>query len=168
VGGFEADIQGLTLKRDRTSPIAISGGDADQDFDELKHDWLATFRARFGYAWAQSLLYVTGGAAIGDTKFSRTQTQSANDLCPIDSRNGFQDCHVGSVSKTDWGPVAGAGWEYAFARQWSAKIEYLHVWRMPSLTLVTTNVMVLDQQFTHTVSTSNIDIVRVGLNYQFH
>ena len=131
-------------------------------------------RGRAGYATGPALLYVTGGLAIGDTRFSRTQTWDFVDGCPIDPRNGFQDCHVGSVTRTSAGAVVGAGVEYAFGGNWSAKLEYLHVWLPSSTSFLTQNVGTffagppLDvQRFKHSVNDSNMDIVRVGLNYRF-
>lgn len=166
VTGLEADFQALSLKQTRTSPIVSSGVANAQDFDEVKHNWLATFRARAGYAWDRSLLYVTGGIAVADTQFSRTQSWSFDDACPIDPRNGFDDCHVGSVTKTSVGPTVGAGWEYAFSENWSVKAEYLHVW-LPSVNFVTTSPTNSAQQFTQTADRSNIDIARLGVNYHF-
>src|SRR6266480_2921071 len=48
VVGVEADIQGMGLRQNRTSPIVTSLGDTAQDFDQVEHTWLATFRGRAG------------------------------------------------------------------------------------------------------------------------
>lgn len=74
---------------------------------ETKNDFLATIRGRVGYAFDRWLPYVTGGAAIGSLKASSP---------------GFS-----SVSDTNVGWTIGAGMEYAFAPNWSAKVEYLYV-----------------------------------------
>jgi outer membrane immunogenic protein len=165
VTGLEADFQGLSLKQTRTSPIVASGAGTGQDFDEIKHNWLATFRARGGYAWGSTLLYVTGGAAVSDTKFSRTQSWSFGDFCPIDPQNGFADCHVGSASKTTVGPVVGAGLEYALSGNWRVRAEYLHVW-LPGVSFVSASVAGPTQQFNQIANTSKIDIARLALNYR--
>src|SRR5207253_2641834 len=115
------------------------GANSAQDFDQIKHNWLATFRGRAGYAANRALWYVTGGLAVGDTSFSRTQTWNFVDGCAVDPRNGFQDCHVGTASKTAVGAVAGVGVEYAFNGNWSAKLEYLHVWLPEQPNFVTQN-----------------------------
>jgi outer membrane immunogenic protein len=169
VVGLEADIQGMSLKENRTSAVFTVAGNSAQDFDEVKHTWLATFRGRAGYAVNQALFYVTGGLAVGDTRFSRTQTWNFVDGCPIDPRNGFQDCHVGSVTKTSAGATVGAGVEYAFGGNWSAKLEYLHVWLPSSASFLTQNVGLAPfvQRFNQSVNDSNLDIVRVGVNYRF-
>jgi outer membrane immunogenic protein len=72
-----------------------------------KNDFLATARGRIGYTFDRAMLYGTGGAAIGSVKASVP---------------GF-----GSASETNVGWTAGAGLEYAFAPNWSAKVEYLYV-----------------------------------------
>ena len=73
---------------------------------ETKNSWLATARARIGYAgWSNWLPYITAGAAGGDIK--------ATDV-------------VGSATKTKIGWTAGLGVEYAFMSNWSAKLEYLY------------------------------------------
>jgi outer membrane immunogenic protein len=168
VVGLEADIQGMSLKENRTSAIFTVQGLNAQDFDQIQHNWLATFRGRAGYAVDRALFYVTGGLAVGDTRFSRTQTWDS-DGCPIDPRNGFQDCHVGAVTKTSAGAVVGAGVEYAFLSNWSAKLEYLHVWLPSSASFLTQNIGVAPdvQRFNQSVNDSSLDIVRVGLNYRF-
>lgn len=169
VWGLEADIQGMSLKENRTSAIFTVGANSAQDFDQVKHTWLATFRGRAGYAVNQALFYATGGLAVGDTRFSRTQTWNFVDGCPVDPRNGFGDCHLGAVSKTSAGATVGAGVEYAFAGNWTAKLEYLHVWLPSSASFLTQNVGLfpLVQRFNQSVGDSNMDIVRVGVNYRF-
>lgn len=173
VWGVEADISGMDLRENRTSPVFTVGASSAQDFDQVQHNWLATFRGRVGYAWDKTLWYATGGVAVGDTTFSRTQTWTFADACAVDPRNGFGDCHVGSASKTSAGAVVGAGVEWAFNTNWSAKVEYLHVWLSDSPSFSTQNSGAnvggagVFQRLNQTISQSNLDIVRVGVNYHF-
>lgn len=173
VFGVEADIQGMDLNQNRTSPIFTVGGSSAQDFDQVRHTWLATFRGRVGFTtWDNKVLfYGTGGLAVGDTKFSRTHTWTFADGCPLDPRNGFQACHVGSASKTSIGATVGVGAEWAFAPNWSAKLEYLHVWLTEQPSFTTLNVgpafVGNPQPLIHSAGESNLDIVRVGINYRF-
>ena len=44
VVGLEADVQGLNFKQTRTSPVVSSAANSAQDFDEVKHRFLSTFR----------------------------------------------------------------------------------------------------------------------------
>ena len=69
--------------------------------------WLATVRGRAGYAWDRILFYGTGGAAFGNV-------QTVAGALPYDS-----------VTQTGW--TAGAGVEWAFLPNWTAKVEYLYV-----------------------------------------
>jgi outer membrane immunogenic protein len=174
VWGVEADIQGMSLNANRTSPIFTIGAASAQDFDQIHHDWFATFRGRVGYAANHALFYLTGGLAVADTRFSRTQTWSFADGCVADPRNNFGDCHVGSASKTSVGGTVGAGVEYAFAGNWSVKLEYLHIWLQDGNSFLTQNSgaafvgpPVLVQRFNQSMNDSNLDLVRVGINYRF-
>jgi outer membrane immunogenic protein len=76
-------------------------------FCEVKSTWLATVRGRAGYAWDRVLFYGTGGAAFGNV-------QGGAIGGPFDSG-------------TQVGWTAGAGVEYAFLPNWTAKVEYLYV-----------------------------------------
>jgi outer membrane immunogenic protein len=92
----------------------LVGVEVDGDFNSLsntipngfgtfKSDWLATARARVGWAWDRVLFYGTGGGA------------------------GAPESISGLSSTTMLGWTAGAGVEAAFAPGWSAKVEYLFV-----------------------------------------
>ncbi len=70
------------------------------------NNWLATARGRAGYAADRVLFYGTAGGA-----FANVQT----------TFNGVQTSHTQS------GWTAGAGVEWAFADNWTAKVEYLYV-----------------------------------------
>jgi outer membrane immunogenic protein len=111
---------------------------------ETKNSYLATFRGRVGYAFDRWLPYVTGGGAWGRVK----ATASA----PVAGA-------AASSSSDQLGWTAGAGIEYAFLSNWSAKIEYLYV-----------DLGSFDTGFTAPIA-DNVslkeNIVRVGLNYKF-
>jgi opacity protein-like surface antigen len=70
-------------------------------------DWLATVRGRAGFAWDRVLFYGTGGAAFGEVQGS------------------FGTLPYASATQTGW--TAGAGVEWAFLPNWTAKVEYLYV-----------------------------------------
>jgi outer membrane immunogenic protein len=70
-------------------------------------DWLATVRGRVGYTWDRLLVYGTAGGAFADV-------QAAAGSLPLSD----------SV-QAGW--TAGAGVEYAFLPNWTAKVEYLYV-----------------------------------------
>jgi outer membrane immunogenic protein len=109
---------------------------------ETRNAWLATGRARIGYAWDRFLPYITGGAAYGSVKMTAGT--------------------LPDESKSKFGWTAGAGVEYAFLGAWTAKLEYLYV----DLGKVSCDVTTCgggapsDVKFT-------TSLVRVGLNYRF-
>jgi outer membrane immunogenic protein len=74
---------------------------------ETNSNWLATVRGRAGYAWDRVLFYGSAGGAFANV-------QAAAGALPFSSST-----HAG------W--TAGAGVEYAFAPNWTAKVEYLFV-----------------------------------------
>jgi outer membrane immunogenic protein len=59
------------------------------------------------------LLYAKGGAAVLDDKYTVLGIPS-----------GLQ---LATASETRWGGVIGAGFEYGFAPNWSAGLEYDHI-----------------------------------------
>jgi opacity protein-like surface antigen len=78
------------------------------------HRGIGLFTGQIGYAWNASLLYVKGGAAVTDNRFS-----------VLDTFTGFE---FAAASTTRWGGTLGVGWEYGFAPNWSIGVEYDHLW----------------------------------------
>ena len=98
VWGIEGDIDYVNAKG--TADAAICSGCT------FKDTWLATLRGRLGYSVDRWLPYITGGGASG---------------------NAYVSSPGGAVSDTKGGWSAGAGIEWAFLPNWSAKVEYLYV-----------------------------------------
>jgi outer membrane immunogenic protein len=132
VFGVEGDFQGGD----------ISGTAFDQFGDTARSDvnWFSTVRGRLGFASGPLLVYGTGGVAFAD----------------VDNRIHFTDGSVARDSGTQTGYAAGAGIEWAFAPNWSAKAEYLYI-GLGDDTLSSGDRINNDFQ-----------TVRVGLNYKFH
>jgi outer membrane immunogenic protein len=134
--------------------------------------WFGTVRGRLGWLpWNNLLVYGTGGFAYGlvshtgglGGSFSR-QGSNADFSCP----NVSIPCFAGSSGNTATGWTAGGGVEYALWRQWSLKLEYLYV-SLASNGLTETALSVLNPaSFNTNFSHTNFNVVRVGLNYQFH
>jgi outer membrane immunogenic protein len=101
--------------------------------------WLGTIRARVGVAMNNVMPYVTGGFAMAGGK--RT-----SDIGPV------------TESKTHTGYVLGAGVEWGFAQNWTAKLEYQYV----NLGAQTYTAIPADPAVSMTDN-----IVKVGLNYKF-
>jgi outer membrane immunogenic protein len=113
VTGLEADIQGSGIKGSINTNLPFLGGTAFSSVERLS--WFGTVRGRLGVtATPDLLLYATGGLAFGRTENSANLTFGSGSF-------------PGEVNKSKVGWAAGAGTEWMFARNWSAKIEYLYV-----------------------------------------
>jgi len=109
---------------------------------ETKNTWLATGRARLGYAWDQFLPYLTGGVAFGNVKAGQAGAAA-----------------TASTNKVGW--TVGGGLEYAFMGEWSAKLEYLYV----DLGKMSCDAGSCGGAVTDVAFKTNI--VRIGVNYRF-
>jgi outer membrane immunogenic protein len=129
VGGLEGDWDWADLNKNGANILGTYTN---------KIDSLVTTRARAGVAIDRALLFVTAGYAGADVSTNVP----------------------GVVSSTDWrnGGVVGAGLEYAFTNNISAKAEYLYA-------------PFSAQSFSDGVNTAksdlNLSLVRAGLNYKF-
>lgn len=110
---------------------------------ESKLTGFGTVRGRLGYAVTPAVLaYATGGWAYGKL------------------HNFFDGATLSTPSPDGW--TAGGGVEALFGRNWSAKIEYLHIdLGSPQVCSASGNC------HPSIYSPYKLDIVRVGLNYKF-
>ena len=76
-------------------------------------DAFGLFTGQIGYAWNNALLYAKGGAAVTDNKYEGLLTGTGTVL--------------DRTTSTRWGGTVGAGVEYGFASNWSAAVEYDHM-----------------------------------------
>ena len=116
-------------------------------------------RARLGYAFDRTLVYATGGLAYGEMK------SSANFFGPLPG-NALQ--FTGTKNNTAFGYTIGAGVEYAFTNNITAKGEYLYY----DLGKSTANVAVIPGSGGGGTGYNSRfknggHLVRVGLNYKF-
>jgi outer membrane immunogenic protein len=183
--GLEADIQGVSGQGgsgaiNNTNAVGLFFGNPDvvniSVAGSKQLDYLGTVRGRFGYLYTPTfLMYGTGGLAYGGVKVGTSIAQSNND-CVFSPGVCLQSATsaAGAFSETRTGWTAGAGFEWLFARQWSAKFEYLH-YDLGSVTfangaLVTTNGTFLGAGGPAVVNSASStqfrgDLVRVGVNY---
>jgi outer membrane immunogenic protein len=131
--GLEGDYDLTSIAGSVSCPVGFTC--------ESKNTWLATARARLGYAGFNNWLpFITGGAAFGNIKASNTAFASAQ------------------KSATGW--TAGAGIEYAFLPNWSVRAEYLYV-----------DLGSFDCGIACGAATDNVsftaNVGRIGLNYRF-
>jgi outer membrane immunogenic protein len=100
--GDWADLNGSSLSR--INPAFTIG---------TKTDGLGLFTGQIGYAWNAALLYLKGGAAVTDNRaFINTTLGGVG---------------IASASSTRWGGAVGAGFEYGFTPNWTAGVEYDHL-----------------------------------------
>jgi outer membrane immunogenic protein len=167
VTGFEADIQSSGMRGSARAALINLGGAGPGDITastSSELSWFGTVRGRLGVTVTPDLLlYGTGGLAYGRVK------ASAN--VQIDDPP-FLDTWPASISsstKTGW--AAGAGAEWMFARNWSAKVEYLHIdlgsSSATALDIVAPGEVPLSGTTTYSWN-HRYDTLRVGVNYHFN
>jgi outer membrane immunogenic protein len=146
---------------------------------EAKIDWFGTVRGRLGVLVGdQLLIYGTGGLAYGRFGISGNTiiTGLPSNHIPIVSGPPSVVTTQFDASKTDVGFTVGGGMEGKFSywlpSNWTWRVEYLYL-DLGSIdtapTPFATGVFPLVSTGTTTTHTHfNDNIVRVGLNYQFH
>ena len=107
-----------------------------------KTDWVSTARTRVGYASDNWLLYSTLGGALLNAHANGVSVAGVSCGTP-----GVLQCSAGHLRP---GIAAGAGVEYGFYQNWSAKLEYLWIGATGG-----------------GLSSEHINLVRGGLNYRF-
>ena len=172
VAGLEADIQGAGLKSSNfAGPLP---GNPTLGFIPFftaasvsqKVDWFGTLRGRLGFTVTPTLLaYVTGGLAYGNVKNSLTYTA----VFPAVAGALFTGTNSASSGRIGW--TLGAGAEYAFASNWTMKLEYLYTdLGNSSVSTVTAFGPAIPVQplFAPVVTRRTaFHTVRAGLNYKF-
>jgi outer membrane immunogenic protein len=114
VVGFEGD--GAWAHQHGDKNLDPANYDSRFVFD-LQERWLATARARVGYATDKWFLYVTGGGAWADVR-AKLFFQPDPAACSFCNATG---------SQTFSGWTVGGGLEWWLVTNWSAKVEYLYV-----------------------------------------
>lgn len=136
--GVEADIEAAGIKGGYRIG-GVTGNDSDRA-------WQGSLRARLGVSFGQALLYATGGLAIADNEYTQV--------------NGL--VREGGFSKTQFGYTVGAGLEYAFTNNWSARLEY----RYTDFGDFRYNSLVAFPGFSYRHEPSD-STVRAGVSYRF-
>jgi outer membrane immunogenic protein len=136
--GIEGDIS--------WTDISESGSDGLGNGYSASLDWLASITGRVGVAFDNALLYAKGGIAFADTSASVTL------IAPF----GPIPAGTYTVDDTSTGWTLGAGLEYAFWDNWSAKIEYQYY-------------SFETDDFAVGLDSDNADLhtVKFGVNYRF-
>lgn len=108
-----------------------------------------TVKGRIGYAWDRTLLYVNGGGAWGRV---RHEYNAANN-------GGAANSFSATNNETGW--TIGAGFEYAFAPNWSARLEYNYI------SLGTGSIQYSAVAANRSEWNERFSVVKAGLNYKF-
>ena len=114
--------------------------------NQTKIDSFGLFTGQIGYAWDRTLLYVKGGAAVTDNKYTSVTTGVGGG--------------VDSANETRWGAAVGVGFEYAFAPSWSLGFEYDHLF-------MGNNDVVSNAGFIADHIKEDVDLFTARVNYKF-
>jgi outer membrane immunogenic protein len=146
IGGFQVGynwqtgpwvfgIEGQFSWGDLTGSHVFSG-----DTFQTKVDALGSVAGRIGYAWDRMMVYGKGGWAYAHDKYTST---AAGGVALSDTRSGW---------------MVGLGLEYAFAPNWSVKVEYNYL-DFGSESITAAGVTGEIDQY--------VNLVKVGINYRF-
>jgi outer membrane immunogenic protein len=181
VAGFETDIAWTNQSRSVTF-ASITPNVNFPGFPEnyaatitSRLNYIGTVRGRLGFLATPSfLLYGTGGLAYGGTH--SVTAEEANLVGTANTVQGFGGGNFGQV-RAGW--TVGAGGEWMFAPNWSAKLEYLY-YDLGSVNYATTLSQVCSSAgcgvvggvFASTTGTTSLhysgSIARVGINWHFN
>jgi outer membrane immunogenic protein len=118
--------------------------------DKSKVTGLGLFTGQVGYALNAALFYLKGGAAVTSNRFDIIQTAGGIGLA--------------SATSTRWGADVGVGFEYGFTPNWSAGIEYDHLFMGNA-----NNTFSLPAPAAAVVNriSQDVDMVTLRVNYKF-
>jgi outer membrane immunogenic protein len=137
--GIEGDLDWTSLKG--------SGQDSRGNTINTDTQWTSTVTGRIGAAFDRLLVYGKGGVAFAHVN------------------DGLNDVFggVASASQTRTGWTAGVGLEYAFAPNWSARIEYDYLgFGSENVNFATVNFSAYN-----TTNSLNVQEVKAGINFKF-
>jgi outer membrane immunogenic protein len=160
VYGVEADISGLDGKMSTDfSPLR---GNLNTSITQ-GIDWLATFRGRAGLAVDRTMVYITGGAAVGGVK-NAVASVCAGDALAKGRCDSTDNIFLGS-DDTRWGWTIGGGIEHMLTPNWTLRAEGLFVDLGQTGVIRTINTS-SNETFSGRFS-NQVVIGRLGVNYKF-
>jgi outer membrane immunogenic protein len=150
--GAEAQASWANLEGDGACPSTASGAVPILSADcSATVNALGTFALRLGVALDRILLYGKGGGAWTNDKYATTPS---NAVLPS----------IFNANETRWGWMAGAGIEFAFTDNWSAKIEYNYM-DLGKRSIRFTDAQ--DSVFFLVDIRQIVNVVKFGVNYRF-
>jgi outer membrane immunogenic protein len=144
VFGVEAQGNWADITGDNVSTLFLA------DRNRTKIDAFGLFTGQVGYTFNNVLLYAKGGAAVTDDKYT-----------VLGIPGGFA---LATNNETRWGGVVGAGFEYGFAPNWSAGLEYDHLFMGSNTNNLVTPVGAL---FHAENIKQDVDLFTARINYRF-
>jgi outer membrane immunogenic protein len=162
VWGIEADFQGADIKDSRNIDLPVGFANVRTSATQ-KIDFFGTVRGRVGLTATDRLLvYATGGLAYANVEDTGNVSEFFNS--PVLGRQ-FR----GSASDIRYGWTVGGGLEWAFAKNWSVKGEYLYydLGSRPTLVGPQSNPANGVDFASYAGFHTRGSIARAGLNYKF-
>jgi outer membrane immunogenic protein len=144
VFGLEAQGNWADFSGSNISPVFFD------TTNRTRIDAFGLFTGQIGYAWNNALLYVKGGAAVTDNRYDGITTSTG--------------VLFDRATDTRWGATVGAGVEYGFAPNWSAAVEYDHLFMGTNNYALVTPAGV---NFRNDDIRQDADLVTVRVNYRF-
>jgi outer membrane immunogenic protein len=150
--GIEADFDGVA-NNNNTGTVFIPALGPVQVTSNNR--WITTVAARFGVTNGNWLFYgKAGGGWVGNEDFTVTNL-----------RTGSSFSISNDSSNSGW--LLGAGVEWAFAQNWSAKVEYNYLGLEDrTFTVPAGSPFFPGDAFTR--SNRNVQMVKAGINYRFN
>lgn len=113
--GAEADIGMGVDDEETTEYVQYWNNNAIERYRwDVKLTWLASLRARMGLAMDRTMVYATGGFALGKAKFA------------VEVTDPYSDDWAARTNETRTGYVVGGGIERKMSDRMSLKAEFLH------------------------------------------
>jgi outer membrane immunogenic protein len=156
VWGVEADFDWASNNNNNGNGVVIAGplGLGHTFAVALNNRSIVTLAARLGVAYDRVLFYVKGGGGwVGANGFTVTDLNTG--------------ASVTSSGSSDGGWLVGGGFEWAFADNWSARVEYDFLGLSGRTVTVPLGAPVLAGD-TFTSGNRNVQMLTVGLNWRFN
>ena len=157
VFGLEAQGDWANLKGSNTS---LFFGAPFNNGSKIKAFGL--FTGQVGYAWNNVLLYVKGGAAVTEDRYRGITTAA---VLGVPAGTTFD-----RGNETRLGGTVGVGLEYGFAPNWSAAVEYDHLFMgNRDMTMTSTGAFIANAGALSRINNirQDVDLVTVRVNYRF-
>ena len=154
--GIEGDFDWAANNNNTSNGVIVPGIGLGHTFQVTSNNrWITTVAARFGYAVNQVMFYgKAGGGWVGADGFTVTDLSTGTSF-------------TGSGRNTSGGWLVGAGFEWAFADNWSAKFEYDYL-GLGSRTFTVPAGSPFFAGDTFTRNNRNVQMAKVGINYRFN